>query len=296
MSLPPFSLSQKMIQDLSDKTKLVAKELKIVGLMNVQYAIKDNEIYCLEVNPRASRTVPFVSKAIGVPLAKLAAKVMAGRKLKDLGFTKEIVPPYWAIKESVFPFVKFPGVDIILSPEMKSTGEVMGIDEDFGIAYFKSQQAAFSQIPDSGKVFISVKTEDKPKVLPIAKDFIELGYTLVATPGTARYLQEHGIRTEVVKKIIEGRPNVTDHIRNKEIKLIINTPTGKGPKLDEAKIRSLAVSFGISCITTLNAAKATIQGIQSYRKHGISVKTIQEYHKIISKLGLKLRTVAGKLN
>ncbi len=284
MSLPPFSLSQNLIQDLIEKTKRIAKELNIIGLMNVQYAIKDNEIYCLEVNPRASRTVPFVSKAIGVPLAKLAAQVMVGKKLKDLGFTKEIVPPYYAIKESVFPFVKFPGVDIILSPEMKSTGEVMGIDDDFGAAYFKSQQAAFSAIPSKGKVFISVKNEDKTKVIPIAKSFVELGFSLVATPGTAQFLKQSGIETEIVKKIIEGRPNITDKIRNKEIQLIINTPTGKGPKLDESQIRSLAVSFGISCITTLNAAKATIQGIQSYRKKGFSIRTIQEYHKIMKDL------------
>ena len=284
MSLPPFSLTQDLIKELTEITKRLAKELHIVGLMNVQYAIKDNEIYCLEVNPRASRTVPFVSKVIGAPLAKYAAKVMAGKKLKELGFTKEIVPPYFAIKESVFPFVKFPGVDIILSPEMKSTGEVMGIDADFGVAFFKSQQAAFSAIPAAGKVFISIKHEDKKKAVPIAKRFLDLGYSLVATSGTAAELKENGIPTEVVKKIVEGRPNVTDLIRNKEIQLIINTPTGKGPKLDEAKIRSLAVSFGISCITTLNAARATVQGIESYRKKGFSVQTIQEYHDEIKKM------------
>ncbi|PIQ86060.1 MAG: carbamoyl phosphate synthase large subunit [Candidatus Omnitrophica bacterium CG11_big_fil_rev_8_21_14_0_20_45_26] len=278
MALPPFSLSQKMIQALTDTTKRIARELNIVGLMNVQYAIKNNEIYCLEVNPRASRTVPFVSKAIGIPMAKLAAEVMLGHKLKELGFSKEIVPPYCVIKESVFPFVKFPGVDIILSPEMKSTGEVMGIARDFGTAYYKSQQASYSQIPLSGKVFMSVKDNDKSKSIGIAKRLVELGYSLVATAGTAKYLKEKGIESEVVKKIVDGRPNVTDKIRNKEIKLIINTPTGKGPKLDEAKIRSLAVSFGISCVTTLNAAKATIQGIEACREKGFSVQTIQEYH------------------
>ena len=282
MSLPPFSLSSKMIQELSETTKKIAKELHIVGLMNVQYAIKDQEIYCLEVNPRASRTVPFVSKAIGVPLAKLAAEVMVGRKLKDTGFTREVVPPYFSIKESVFPFVKFPGVDIILSPEMKSTGEVMGIADDFGTAFSKSQEAAYSALPISGKVFLSVKNEDKQRVVPIAKRFVELGFLLVATVGTAESLKRSGITAEVVKKIIDGQPNITDKIRNKEVQLIINTPTGKGPKLDEAKIRSLAVSFGIPCITTLNAARAAIQGIQAYRKKGRFVRTIQEYHELIT--------------
>jgi len=283
MAIPPFTLSKKLIEDISDKTKAIAKELDIVGLMNVQYAIKDGEIYCLEINPRASRTVPFISKAINVPLAKLAAQVMVGKKLKELGFTDEIVPPYHAIKESVFPFVKFPGVDIILSPEMKSTGEVMGIDEDFGIAFFKSQQASYSSIPMKGSVFISVKDSDKKKVIPIAKKFQDMGYKIISTRGTAEMLAKNGVTAEIINKIIEGRPNITDKIRNKGIQLIINTPTGSGPMLDEAKIRSLAVSFGISCITTINAAKATIQGIEAYKKHGISVKTIQEYHTQIKK-------------
>ncbi|MBI4388487.1 MAG: carbamoyl-phosphate synthase large subunit, partial [Candidatus Omnitrophica bacterium] len=283
MSLPPFSLTSNMIQALIETTKKLAKELHIIGLMNVQYAIKDQEIYCLEVNPRASRTIPFVSKAIGVPLAKLAAQVMVGKKLKELGFTREIVPPYFSIKESVFPFVKFPGVDIILSPEMKSTGEVMGIADDFGTAFYKSQQAAYSALPLSGKVFVSVKNEDKQRVIPIAKRFVELGFSLVATAGTAESLKRSGIQAEVVKKIIDGEPNVTNRIRNKEIQLIINTPTGKGPKLDEAKIRSLAVSFGVPCITTLNAARAAIQGIEAHRKKGFSVRTIQEYHELVTR-------------
>ena len=294
MALPPFSLSKSMIDQLIETTKRIAKELKIVGLMNVQYAIKDNEIYCLEVNPRASRTVPFVSKAIGIPLAKLAAKVMVGKKLKDLGFSKEIIPPFCCIKESVFPFVKFPGVDIILSPEMKSTGEVMGIDDDFGTAFFKSQQAAYSSIPLKGKVFVSVKNDDKQKVIPIVKKLVEFGYSLVATKGTAEFLKKNGIETEIVNKIIDGRPNITDKIRNKEVQLIINTPTGKGPALDEAKIRSLAVSFGVSCITTLNAAKATLEGIEAVRKKDYSVKTIQEYHELIHGKKKQTKSKAGE--
>lgn len=280
MSLPPFSLSEILVQELIQKTKQLATELQIIGLMNVQYAIKNGEIYCLEVNPRASRTVPFVSKAIGRPLAKWAAQVMLGRKLTEFGFTKEIVPGYFSIKESVFPFVKFTGVDIILSPEMKSTGEVMGIDEDFGIAYYKSQQASYSEVPSSGSVFLSVKDADKSKLIRVAKGLKNLGYHIISTKGTAAELEKNGIQTEVVKKIAEGSPNVTHKIRAKEIAFIINTPTGKGPMLDEAKIRSLAVSFGIPCITTINAAQAMISAISSFRKKGISVRPIQDYHSV----------------
>ena len=282
MALPPFTLSKKLISELKEKTKQLAAELDIVGLMNVQYAIQDGEIYCLEVNPRASRTVPFVSKAIGIPLAKLAAKVMIGKTLKELGFTEEVVPRHFSVKESVFPFVKFPGVDIILSPEMKSTGEVMAIDEDFDLAVYKSQQAAYCSVPVSGRVFISVKDEDKKKVVPVAQELLRLGYELVSTQGTSRVLEAHGVKTEVVKKIAEGHPNVADKIRAKEIGLVINTPTGKGPMLDEAKIRSLAVSFNIPCITTLNAARAIVRAVKSFRKRGLTVKSLQEYHELNS--------------
>ena len=277
MALPPFSLSPSLISDLLQKTKQLAKELNIIGLMNVQYAIQKGEIYCLEVNPRASRTVPFVSKAIGVPLAKLAAQLMVGKTLQELRFTQEVIPNYYSIKESVFPFVKFPGVDIILSPEMKSTGEVMGIDEDFGLAFYKSQQAAYSEIPSSGNVFLSVKDADKGKVISIAKRLSELGYHIISTGGTAVQLEKHGIQTEVVKKLAEGNPNVSDKIRAKEIALIINTPTGKGPMVDEAKIRSLAVSFRIPCITTINSAQAVVSAIESFRRKGMSVRSLQEY-------------------
>ncbi len=279
MSLPPFSLSQELISDLTQKTKQLARELNVIGLMNVQYAIKAGEIYCLEVNPRASRTVPFVSKAIGRPLAKMAAQVMVGKTLKELGFIREMVPEYFSVKESVFPFVKFPGVDIILSPEMKSTGEVMGIDEDFGLAFYKSQQAAYSEIPPSGNVFLSVKNADKEKVVRVAQGLSKLGYHIISTKGTAAHLEKHGIKTEVVNKLIEGPPHIGDKIRAKEIALIINTPTGKGPMLDEAKIRSLAVSFRIPCITTINSAQAVISAVESFRKKGISVKALQEYQK-----------------
>jgi len=223
--------------------------------------------------------VPFVSKTIGVPLAKLAAKVIAGKSLESLGFTEEIRPSHVAVKESVFPFVKFSGVDIVLSPEMRSTGEVMGIDEDFPRAFYKSQDAAFSHIPEEGTIFISVKSQDKEKIIPIAKKFHEMGYGIVSTSGTAKILEDNGVPAEVVLKIAEGRPNVADLIRNQEVKLVVNTPIGKGPVLDEAKIRSLAVSFDIPCITTLSAAKAALMGLEAVRGKGLEVKAIQDYHK-----------------
>ncbi|MBI4115037.1 MAG: carbamoyl-phosphate synthase large subunit [Candidatus Omnitrophica bacterium] len=279
MVLPPFSLKKELVDELILKTKQLAQELEVVGLMNVQYAIQKGVIYCLEVNPRASRTIPFVSKAIGIPLARLAAKAMAGKSLKELGFIQERWPRHVSIKESVFPFIKFPGVDIILSPEMRSTGEVMGIDEELGRAFYKAQEAAWSKLPLGGKVFISVKEEDKPKVIPIAQKLSELGFLLVATKGTAEFLRRSGVKTEIVLKLAEGRPNISDLIRNNKIQLVINTPSGKGPMLDEAKIRSLAVSFNVPCITTINAARVAASGIESATKGNLEVKTIQDYHR-----------------
>jgi carbamoyl-phosphate synthase large subunit len=267
------------VDEIMTKTKQIAKELRISGLMNVQYAVKDETVYCLEVNPRASRTVPFVSKSIGVPLAKLAAKVVVGKTLKELGFDREAVPPKVTVKESVFPFIKFPGVDIILSPEMKSTGEVMGIDDDFPRAFYKSQEAAYSHIPEDGLIFVSVKNEDKEKVVPIARKFYELGYKIVATRGTGETLAKHGIPASIVLKIKEGQPNISDLIRHQEIRLIINTPSGKGPLLDEAKIRSLAVSFDIPCVTTLKAARAVTLAIEAVRQKGLCVGCVQEHLK-----------------
>ncbi|MDD5217111.1 MAG: carbamoyl-phosphate synthase large subunit [Candidatus Omnitrophica bacterium] len=286
--IPTFSLRKEIVEEIIVKTKLIAKELHVVGLMNVQYAVQRGVVYCLEVNPRASRTVPFVSKTIGVPLAKLAAKVMAGKTLRELGLTTEIVPDYVSVKESVFPFIKFPGVDIILSPEMKSTGEVMGIDDDFARAFYKSQDAALSHLPLEGKVFISVKNRDKTKIVPIAQKIHKLGYAIVATKGTAEVLRDKGIPAEPVLKLTEGRPTIADLIRNNEIKLIINTPSGKGPMLDEAKIRSLAVSFNIPCITTIRAAQAAAQGIEAVKSgKGLGVKAIQDYHNRELKKGVK---------
>src|SRR6185436_6232280 len=219
MVLPPHTLSQAVIQTIREYTHAMARELKVIGLMNVQYAVKGENVCVLEVNPRASRTVPFVSKAIGFPLAKLAAKVMAGKTLKELGFTAEVWPKYWAVKESVFPFNRFHGQDILLSPEMRSTGEVMGLDDDLGIAYAKSQMAANAPLPLTGRVFISVNDRDKSKVSEIGKKFVELGFNLIATDGTAVILEKAGLKVDRLLKISEGRPNAVDLMKNREIQL-----------------------------------------------------------------------------
>jgi len=278
MVLPPHTLSQKVIQVIRDYTHAMAKELKVVGLMNVQYAVKDEVVYVLEVNPRASRTVPFVSKAIGKPLAKIAAKVMAGKTLKELKFTEEIWTKYWAVKESVFPFNKFIGQDILLSPEMRSTGEVMGLDADLGTAYAKSQMAANAPLPLGGKVFISVSDMHKKDVAAVAKDYVALGFELIATSGTAAILEKAGLKVEKIYKVSEGRPNAVDLLKNKEIQLVINTPAGQVPRADEVKIRTTAVYTGTPIMTTLSGAKAAALGIAALKKNGYAVKTVQEYH------------------
>ncbi len=278
MVLPPHTLSQKVIGIIRDYTHAMARELKVVGLMNVQYAVKGETVYVLEVNPRASRTVPFVSKAIGRPLAKIAARVMAGKTLKELGFTEEIWTKYWAVKESVFPFNKFVGQDILLSPEMRSTGEVMGLDADLGVAYAKSQMAANSPLPLSGKIFISVSDSHKGEVAAVARQFSDLGFELVATRGTAAVLEKAGLKVRQILKLLEGRPNVIDLLKNKEIQFVINTPSGAVPREDEIKIRTTAVYTGTPITTTLSGAKAAALGIAALKKSGYSVKTVQEYH------------------
>ena len=278
MVLPPHTLSQKVIKAIREYTHAMARELRVVGLMNVQYAVKDEQIYVLEVNPRASRTIPFVSKAIGVPLAKLAAKVMLGKTLEELGFTQEIWPPYYAVKESVFPFNRFPGQDILLGPEMRSTGEVMGLDEDLGIAYAKSQMAAGPALPLEGKVFISVSDRDKPKIAEIARLFAELGFSIVSTSGTAKVLREAGLQVETICKLQEGRPNALDLLKNREIQLVINTPSGQEPRADEIKIRTTAVYTGTPIMTTLSGARAAALGIRALRKGALRVKSLQAYH------------------
>lgn len=277
MALPPFSLSETQINEIKEQTYALAKELEVIGLINIQFAVKGSDIYVLEVNPRASRTVPFVSKATGIPWAKIAAKVMIGRTLDELG-VREVEIPYVAVKESVFPFNRFPGVDIVLGPEMKSTGEVMGLDKDFGLAYAKSQIAAGQNLPLEGNVFISVKDRDKRQAVLIARELEELGFKILATKGTCSVLRRNGIKAYEVFKVNEGRPHVVDLIKNGEIHLVINTPSGKRPRADEVIIRTTALNYGVPVVTTMAGAQATVEGIRALKQEGIRVMSIQEYH------------------
>ena len=282
MVLPPHTLSQKILNEVREATYALAKELKVIGLMNIQFAVKDNELYLLEVNPRASRTVPFCSKVIGVPLAKIGARVMAGEKLKDLGFTKEVKVPFVAVKESVFPFVRFRGATIMLSPEMRSTGEVMGLGPDLLTAFAKSQSAAQPPLPKSGNAFLSVKDHDKPMALEIAKKLVNLGFNIYSTSGTAKLLSENGIPVVRTYKLNEGaRPNVIDMIKNDEMNLIINTPSGMTPRLDENKIRQEALLKKVCTMTTMMAANVAVKGIEAMREKEMSVQSLQEYMKMV---------------
>ena len=277
-AIPTFSLSRSIRDEIASATKAMAKELEVRGLMNVQFAVKDEKLYVLEVNPRASRTVPFVSKAIGVPLAKLAAKVMTGMTLRELGFTSEIVPTHYSVKEAVFPFLRFEGANISLGPEMKSTGEVMGIDPDLGLAFAKSQLASQWPLPTAGNVFISVKDIDKPNVIAIAREYAQLGFGIIATSGTAGHLAAAGLEITKVFKVAEGRPNVLDLVKNGQIQFIINTPSGKTPRQDEVKIRTAALAQRIPIMSTVRAASASAKGIRSLQKGGMTVRSLQEYH------------------
>jgi carbamoyl-phosphate synthase large subunit len=246
--------------------------------MNIQFAIKDEEIFVLEVNPRASRTIPFVSKATGVSLAKLATKVMLGRTLKDLGLTCEVEPHHVSVKEAVFPFDRFPGADVLLGPEMKSTGEVMGIDTDFGRAFAKSQLAAGQHLPTEGSVFVSVKDADKEELYPVVHQFHEMGFNIFATQGTHRHLEDAGIPTRPVKKIAEGRPNVIDYIKNGDIQLVINTPSGKESAGGSRSIRRTVLRYGLPYATTLASACAMASGIEAMKKRKLTVQSLQEFY------------------
>ena len=275
--LPPHTLGEGMLNMIKKYTYALSKELMVRGLMNIQFAIKDDRVFCLEVNPRASRTVPFVSKATGVPLAKIAAKVMTGKSLKGLGFTKEVKIKHIAVKESVLPFSRFSGVDIVLGPEMKSTGEVMGIDDSFGVAFYKSQLAAGQNIPLKGRIFISVKNNDKRNIVFIAKKLSDMGFEIIATKGTHKALCSNNIKASSVDKISEGDNKTLDLIKNNEIQLIINTPSGARGQSDMRPIRSLAVMRGIPCITTMNGAQAAVNGIEAVIKKRFGVKAIQDF-------------------
>ena len=276
-ALPPYSLSPEIVRRLKEQTKALAKALRVRGLMNVQYAIKDGEIYVIEVNPRASRTVPFVSKATGVPWAKIAAKVMAGKSLAELGAAELPDPKHTSVKESVFPFTKFPGVDVILGPEMRSTGEVMGLDETFELAFAKSQMAAGGPLPTQGTVFISVRDGDKAAIVPAAKMLADAGFELLATEGTFDALASNDVPATRISKLSEGRPNIQDYIKNKRVQLIINTPTRKGPQTDEGKIRAMAVLNKVPIVTTITGANAAARAIVAMQKRQWGVRPLQEY-------------------
>jgi len=276
--LPPISISQELQEEVRRQTRMLAAELGVVGLMNIQYAIQKGQIFLLEVNPRASRTIPFVSKAIGVPLAKLATKVMLGKSLKELGFVKEVEPRHLSVKESVFPFSRFPNVDILLGPEMKSTGEVMGIGDSFGIAFAKGQAAVGYDLPTGGTVFVSVRDIDKPGLVPVARRFSELGFRLIATRGTADFLRDHGIPVDNVFKLREGRPHVMDHIKNGQIQLVINTSLGKETSSDSYEIRRTTLVYNIPYTTTIAGARALAEAVSALQDGDWDVKTIQEYH------------------
>ena len=279
--IPTMNLSKKVLDTIREYTFSLASELRVCGLMNIQFAVKDEDVYILEVNPRASRTVPFVSKAIGVPLAKLAALVMVGRTLKDIGFTNEIIPDYTVVKEAVFPFVRFPGIDIVLSPEMKSTGEVMGIDYNPGLAYLKTQVAAGNSLPTQGNVFVSFRDVDKEVAVPIIKQLIELGFSVYATRGTSTVLCDAGLKTNAIFRISRGRPNVLDMMLDKQVQWIINTPsTGAEAMVDEIQMRAQAVRRGVPITTTISGMEAAIEGLRALKDMGrMEICSIQEYHR-----------------
>ncbi len=278
MVLPPFSIKPGVVNEIKRQTKELALALNVVGLVNIQFAIKNDKVYILEVNPRASRTVPFVSKAIGVPLAMLGTKVMAGKTLEELGFTDEIIPKHVCVKESVFPFIKFPGVDTILGPEMKSTGEVMGIDSEKWMAFAKAQMAAGGKLPLSGTAFVSVKDDDKPRLSEFAKKLSDLGFGILATTGTAAWLKNIGVECTVVKKVVEGRPNVVDHMKNGEVQLVVNTTFGEREIEQSYTIRRTALTQRVPYFTTVSAAIAAVGAIEALIKEGLRVKALQDYY------------------
>jgi len=282
-SIPPYSLAPEIEAEIRRETVLLAKALNVVGLMNVQYAVKGSEVYVIEVNPRASRTIPFVSKTIGVPLARLATSIMVGKTLTELGFTEEVHPAYTTVKEAVFPFIKFPGVDTLLGPEMKSTGEVMGIGPDFGSAFVKAQFAAGNNIVLKGLVFISVKDDDKEAILPLARALLDFGFEILATSGTADFLNKNNVRTAQVYKVAEGRPNIVDRIKSREVDMVFNTTFGADSVRDSYSIRRTTLDFGIPYFTTVAAARAAVLAIKTLLNSGLEVKSLQAYHGEINK-------------
>jgi carbamoyl-phosphate synthase large subunit len=282
--IPTFSLSASVLQTIRQWTIQLARKLGVIGLINVQYAVqrhsdgKHSQVYILEANPRASRTVPYVSKAIGVPLVNYAARVMAGQSLVDLRFTQEVIPQHIAVKEVVLPFAKFLGTDLILGPEMRSTGEVMGIDYEFGKAFAKAQLAAGEKLPLSGTVFISVNNRDKVGVTAVAEGFVELGFEIIATEGTYKVLRRNHIPCSLVLKVHEGRPNIVDAMKNRQVQLVINSPSGEDAKTDGKLIRRTALAYKIPVVTTLAGARATIAAIKALQQGSITVQALQDYY------------------
>ncbi|MFW6108262.1 MAG: carbamoyl-phosphate synthase large subunit, partial [bacterium] len=276
--LPPHTLPEYVLDDVRRQTRALALEFEVRGLLNIQFAIQDDQVYVIEVNPRASRTVPFVSKGTGVPLAKIATKVMLGESLAALGVRGNPPRPGFAVKAPVLPFNRFPGVDVVLGPEMKSTGEVMGIDQTVGIAFAKAQLAAGTDLPREGTAFVSVRDRDKADILPIIRRFQQLGFRLIATAGTHRALTAAGIPADHILKVSEGRPNVVDLMKNREVQLVINTPSSKSPRRDEISIRTSAVLRGVPLITTVPGAAAAASAIASLRREGLGVRPLQSWH------------------
>ena len=275
--LPPHTLSVRLIEEIKQATRAMAEELGVIGLMNVQYAVKDEELYILEVNPRASRTVPFVSKATGVPLAKLATKVMMGMTLEQLGLTTEVTIKHWAVKEAVFPFDRFKNVDTLLGPEMKSTGEVMGVDDNLGLALAKAQLAAGVTLPASGTVFISVRDGDKEGILEAARQLVEMNFSLLATKGTASYLQQNGVACDQVNKISEGRPHILDKLRDRQVAWVVNTSMGRRTTEDSYLIRRAALELHIPYTTTSSGAVSVVMAMQALRVSDLEVQPIQYF-------------------
>ena len=276
--LPSYLIPAEALGVMREQTVRLARALSVKGLVNVQFAIRSGTVYVLEVNPRASRTVPFVSKATGVPLARIAAQVMVGRTLAELGLVEEPVPPGYSVKESVFPFKKFPGVDPVLGPEMRSTGEVMGIGESFGIAWVKAQQAAGFSLPGRGTVFLSVNDNDKPSLVPIAKELAALGFRLLASGGTAEFLKEHGLPVAHLYKVSEGRPNVLDLLKNHEVDIVVSTPLGRESYHDEVVLRRECHELGVLLLTTLSATRATVEAIRALREDNPRPVALQDHH------------------
>jgi len=275
--LPAFSLSDSMLAEIKDATYKIAKRLNVIGLLNIQYAIQNETLYVLEVNPRASRTVPFVSKATGIQWAKLATQVMLGSKIKSLN-VKEVVPTHISVKESVFPFKRFPGVDTLLGPEMRSTGEVMGISKTVGAAYLKSQMAAGQVIPAEGTIYISVKDSDKPKILPIAQLIKDMGFDIVATKGTAEFLNNNNIDVTSIFKVNEGRPNILDALKNNDIQMVINTPSSGESRFDDKIIRQESYKLNVPVITTISGARSTIEAMKEVIDSELTVSSLQDYY------------------